>query len=281
MRDKILSNINPRVSVIMACLNSQKHIERVMASLLAQTYGNIEHIVIDGGSADDTLKILDKYKHKIAYLSSEPDQGIYDAMNKGIRHSTGGILYFLNTDDRLYDKDVIKDVVDFFSRKETDFVYGDIVNFHPGTFASSIGRYPKFVTKRHFLKNTIGHPATFFKRRCFDAAGLYDIRYKIVSDYEWYLRGLYKHNLRCVHIDRIISVFQCSGASMTQANLGRIASERKAAQELYFKPSEIRIGKFVNFFFYLDFIRVAARFILGRRAYGFIAGCKKKAVING
>jgi len=274
-------NNNPKVSVITACLNSQKHIERAIKSLQAQTYDNIEHIIIDGRSTDDTLKILDKYKDRIACLVSEPDKGIYDAMNKGVKHSTGDILYFFNTDDRLYDKDVIKDVVDFFSRKETDFVYGDVINSYPDNSAPSVGRYPRIITKRHFLRNTIGHPATFFRKACFETAGLYDIRYKIASDYEWYLRGLYKYHLRSAHIDRIISVFECSGVSMTHSNFARIEEENVIVKKLYFKPTEIIIGKFVNFFLYLDFIRIAARLILGKRLYKFASGFNKRAVING
>jgi len=276
MSDKSFYN-NPKVSVITACLNSQKHIERAIKSLLTQTYDNIEYVVIDGGSTDATLRILDNYKDNIAYMLSEPDKGIYDAMNKGIRHSTGDILYFFNSDDRLYDKDVIKNIVDFFSKNKADFVYGNIVNDYSDNSASSIGRYPRFITKRHFIRNTIGHPATFFKKSCFDKAGVYDIQYKIVSDYEWYLRALYKYHLRCAYINKIISIFECSGASMTDANSAIILAEREYVQKLYFNPAELIIGKFLNFFLYLDFLRFAARLILRKRGYEFFLKFKKKA----
>lgn len=269
----------PKVSVITACLNAEKYLERAIKSLWAQTYTNIEHIVIDGGSRDGTLKILDRYKDKIARFVSEPDEGIYDAMNKGIRYSTGDILYFFNSDDRFYDKDVIRKVVDFFNRKKTDFVYGDIVNDHLGNPRFSIGRYPRFVTKRHFLKNTIAHPATFFHRSCFEKTGMFDLRYKIVTDYEWYLRALYKYRLRCAHVGQIISIFQCSGASMNKANSALILSEKESIQRLYFSPFELRIGRLLNFFLYWDFLRVAARLILRQRGYRFLSRFKKKVYI--
>lgn len=269
-----------KVSVISACFNSEKYLERAVQSLLSQTYKNIEFIVIDGGSTDRTLRILDKYKDDIDYLMSEPDNGIYDAMNKGIKCSTGDILYFFNSDDRFYDKDIIKKVVDFFNKKKVDFIYGNIANCYLGDSRFSIGRYPRIITKRHFIRNTIGHPATFFRRDCFEKAGMYDIRYKIVSDYEWYMRALYRYHLRYAYINQLISIFQCNGASMTEANSVQISLEREAVQKLYFYPIEVHIGKLLNFFLYLDFLRVIAHLILRERGYQLLLKFKKKVDVN-
>lgn len=272
----MIFNKNSKVSVITVTLNSRQYIERAIKSLLSQTYGNIEHVIIDGGSTDGTLEILDKYRDKIDFFVSEPDKGLYDAMNKGINHSTGDILYFFNSDDRFYDKDVIKKAVYYFSKKRADFIYGDIVNYHVDAQNYSYGRYPNFITKRHFIRSTIGHPATFFHRRCFEKVGVFDIRYKIVSDYEWFLRALFKYHLKQHRINEIISIFQCSGISTDESNKEFILREKESIQKLYFKPWELRIGRWLNFFLYGDIFRILARFIIGKKRYEYLSNSKKQ-----
>ena len=103
--------MDPKVSVITVCYNAEEFIENAINSVLNQTYINIEYIIIDGASKDSTVPIINKYKSKITFFLSEPDNGIYEAMNKGIKAATGDILYFLNSDDIFYDKYVIENVV--------------------------------------------------------------------------------------------------------------------------------------------------------------------------
>ena len=117
----------PKVSIISVTLNSKESIEEAIKSVLNQTYKNIEYIIIDGGSTDGTLEVVDRYRHKINTLIAEKDNGVFDAMNKGLRVSSGEIIYFLNSDDVLYDIHIIEDAVDFFiNNRETDFIYGDL-----------------------------------------------------------------------------------------------------------------------------------------------------------
>ena len=111
--------MNHKVSVITVCYNAEKTIEGTILSTLSQSYTNLEYIVIDGQSTDGTRNLFDKYKDRIHKILSERDEGTYDAMNKGIRISTGDILYFLNSDDRLYDKNVIQKVVEKFNQDDT------------------------------------------------------------------------------------------------------------------------------------------------------------------
>ena len=272
-------NSGSLVSVITVCFNSEKYLERAIESLLAQSYPNIEHIVIDGGSKDGTLDVIKKYKNSISYWISEPDKGIYDAMNKGISVSKGDILYFLNSDDRLYDGNVIEKAVHFLNLKKADFVYGNILNRSLNNSDFLLGKYPNFITKRYFLRGTIGHPATFFRRNCFKKAGKFDIKYKIVSDYEWFLRALFKYHLRPYHIRQIISIFQCNGTSSNDANKRHISLERKSIERLYFSNFEIRLGKFVNFFLYGDCFRYVLRFILRKKIYSILANFKNEVYL--
>ena len=264
---------NPLLSVITACLNSEKYLERAIKSVLAQDYPNIEHIIIDGGSKDGTLDIIRKYENDLGYWVSEPDKSIYDAMNKGIKASKGDILYFLNSDDRLYDKNVVKKVMDFFNKKEVDFIYGDILQCNLNNSDLLLGRYPNNIKKRHFLRGTIGHPTTFFHRDCFIKAGNFDIRYKIMADYEWYLRALFKKGLRAAHTKQIISIFQEGGLSK-DTNL--FSSEAKYIQKIYFNSYESAIGKITNFLFYGDVFRVIARTIFQKKDYSFLRRWIKK-----
>lgn len=267
---------NPLVSVITVCFNSERYLERSIKSLLAQNYSNIEHIIIDGGSKDGTLDIIKKYENHISYWVSEPDEGIYDAINKGINVSKGDILYVLHSDDRLYDKDVIKKVVDFFNKKEVDLAYGDILSYNLNSPDFSLVRYPHFITKRHFLRGTIGHPAVFLQRNSFRKVGNFDTKYKIASDYEWFLRALFKNHLRAAHMRRVISIFQCNGTSNDESNKDYILLEKKMIESLYFSSFEICVGKCINFFLYGDCFRFILRLIFRKRLYGLLASYRAK-----
>jgi len=266
----------PSVSIITVCFNSEKYLERAIKSVVTQDYPHIEHIIIDGGSKDGTLDIIEKYKNRISYWISEPDNGIYDAMNKGIKVAKGDILYFLNSDDRLYNRDVVKNAAYFLNSKNVDFVYGNILNCSLNSPNFLLGKYPNFITKRHFLRGTIGHPATFFRRGCFVKAGNFDIRYRILSDYEWFLRALFKCCLRSYHMKQIVSIFQCDGTSCDGTNKGQVVSERRYIEKLYFSDFEIHLGKFINFFLYGDCFRYILKFILRKKIYSTLSDFKNK-----
>ena len=183
---------HPGVSVITVCLNSKDFLEDAIKSVSGQTYRNIEYLVIDGGSTDGTIDILNRYKDKISRIVTEKDSGIFNAMNKGIRMASGEIVYFLNSDDKFHDDKVVERAVDaFMNNSGIDFVYGNLEILDPFGRDSYIEKYPERITRRLFLKKTIGHPASFFRSHCFKKAGYFDERYKIAADYEWYLRAIF------------------------------------------------------------------------------------------
>ena len=230
----------PLVSVITVCLNSRKYLEEAIKSLSEQTYLNIEYIVLDGGSTDGSIDILNKYKNKINKIVVEKDNGIFDAMNKGIKLAEGNIIYFLNSDDRFYNNQVVEKAVTAFSRyKEEDFIYGNIIAFNPVTGYAYIERYPKKISKWLFIRKTIGHPATFFRSSCFKKAGYFDERYKIAADYEWYLRALFVKKLKSKHIKDNISIFSLGGISNNRKYSEVYISERKIIQKKYFNSFEL------------------------------------------
>lgn len=272
------SSLDPKVSVVTVCLNSEKFLERAIKSVVSQAYKNIEYVIVDGVSKDGTLEIIRKYRYRIARFISEPDTGIYDAQNKGLRMSSGEIICFLNSDDYFYSHDVISEVVSFYLQHEdADFVYGDILCFSSDNSEVYLKKYPDRIPKRYFLMNPLSHSATFFHKNTFTKAGCFDIRYKISADFEWYLRALYKKGLSAAHINKIISVFQEGGFSSNEA---LCLAETNMVLSLYFNPKERAILEFVNFFLYLNFLRVVIKFIFRKKGYESLRSRLRKAVFS-
>ena len=202
-----------KISVITVCFNSEKVIEEAILSVLKQKQDNLEYIVVDGKSSDGTMKILEKYKDKISILVSEKDKGIFDAMNKGVKLATGDLIYFLNSDDRFYDEDVICDIVKVAQEnKDIDYLYGGVVckNIFGGksmnTFLKEISEF-SFKCGQH-----IKHQSIFVKRDLFDKFGLFDISYEVSAAYEWESR-LIKNHCKGLFVNRLIAYYDQTGFS--------------------------------------------------------------------
>lgn len=237
-----------KVSIITVCLNSAEHLEKAIKSVSEQTYSGIEYIIVDGGSIDSSIDLFNKYKNRINKLLIEKDKGVFNAMNKGINLAEGEIIYFLNSDDRLYDNHVIEEVVAVFAKQpEMDFIYGNIEVFDPISGNSYVEKYPEKTSKWLFIRKTIGHPATFFNSVCFKKAGYFDETYKIAADYEWYLRALYVDKLKASHMEKNISVFRLGGISTNHKYRDLYFSERRAIQKKYFNTFELTCSGILEF----------------------------------
>ena len=180
----------PLVTVITAVLNGQAHLEDTIKSVANQSYRKIEHVVVDGGSTDSTLDIITAHENSIGLWISESDSGMYDALNKGIRLSQGELLTFLNADDYLNGEHAIETVVkEFENDSSLDWCYCDVrVSFEDRE--SHIYRIPPY-DKEALLSLGwcyVPHPGSFFRRGLFERFGLFDDRYKLVGDYEFFLR---------------------------------------------------------------------------------------------
>ncbi|MCY7282512.1 MAG: glycosyltransferase [Cyanobacteria bacterium CAN_BIN43] len=205
-----------KVSVITVCKNSEKTIERSIQSLMAQTYSQIEYIVIDGDSTDETKSIVSQYGDRVTHFISEPDNGIYSAMNKGIQLAAGKLLYFLNSDDYLFDANVIQDVVYFTAEhSEYDFIYGD----HEARFNFGKSSIHKPASPNQILKEMVClgecfiQPASFFKAELFQRLGLFSEAYQIAADYEWFTRLLQDQTLQLGYYPRTLVSYAHGGAS--------------------------------------------------------------------
>lgn len=205
-------NKNIKVSIITVSFNSAKTIEKTIQSVLEQTYDNVEYIIIDGNSKDDTLAIIKKYENNIAKVISETDQGLYDAMNKGVKLATGDIIGILNSDDIFYNKEVLTDIANFHSKNNIDASIGNIVQHKNGKI---IRVYNSFNWKPEKLK--IGfmppHPSIFFKRELFEKYGYYRLDFISAADYELVTRFFLKNNLTYKYSDITTTAMAMGGIS--------------------------------------------------------------------
>lgn len=200
--------VNPLVSVITVVYNGGEHIEEAIRAVASQTYPNIEHIVIDGGSTDGTLDTLYRNDDVISYWRSEKDRGIYDAMNKGVSlvSDPDSYVLFANADDSLYSADSISSAM-AASRGE-DLVYGKMI-FSDGEISGVLGREVQFVD---LARQTVCHPATFVRRRVFDRIGPFDTSFTIAADYDHIVRA-FAAGVSTRFVDVIVSRMRMGGLS--------------------------------------------------------------------
>lgn len=180
----------PTFSIITICYNAEKEIEKTVQSVVNQSYKQIEYIIIDGNSTDATLQVLDGYKSHIQKMVSEPDKGLYDAMNKGLRVATGDYLCFLNAGDYFYDSDVLSNIVDVLNGDCPDVIYGDTALVDKqGTFMGMRKLSPpKQLTWKSFrMGMLVCHQAFMPKRKL---APLYDTSYRYSADFDWCIKIL-------------------------------------------------------------------------------------------
>lgn len=197
----------PMLSIISINLNNAHGLRETIESVINQCFTDYEYIIIDGGSTDGSLKIIQQYSDNITYWTSELDKGIYSAMNKGIIKAKGEYCLFLNSGDALYHSKTLTNVFEnppfedilygniIFEDEKEAFVFSDIISFHT------------------FLGASIGHNASFIRRTLFDKFGLYNENNKIVSDWEFFINVLIKHKCSYRHFDEIVTVMQSGGMS--------------------------------------------------------------------
>ncbi len=200
-----------KLSIITISFNSENTISDTFDSVRNQSFNNYEYLLIDGGSIDGTLTIAKKQDH-ISKIVSEPDKGIYDALNKGIKNSTGEIIGFLNSDDTFYDKNSLQNIADSID-KDTDCLYGDLIYTDKNKNIKRFWKGSAF-KKGAFNKGWMpAHPTFYCKRSVYEKLGLYDDSFKIAGDFELMLRFLEKHNIRSKYIPHTLVNMKVGGVS--------------------------------------------------------------------
>lgn len=204
-----------KISVITVVYNSVQYIEQTIKSVLEQNYPNLEYIIIDGGSFDGTQDIIRQYEKYITYWCSEPDNGIYDAMNKGIDRATGELVAFLNSGDK-YLPDTLNRLVESYIKDVADVVYGDCIIYnHDGKQTYEKKDAPIDELRYHMI---LCHQAVFVKKKMFELYGKYSGSYKIADDYEWFLR-VYKQGASFKYVSYPICYYLNGGLSQQQERL--------------------------------------------------------------
>ena len=204
-----------KVSIITCTYNSAATIADTIKSVNAQTYPNIEHIIVDGLSKDNTLEIVKQYARERQIIKSEKDNGIYDAFNKGIRMATGDIIGVLNSDDFFTSNNIIEQVVNAFDKENIDAVYGDIhfVN------SDNLNKCVRYYSSKSFrpcmmrMGFMFAHPSFYVKREYYENLGLYKTDYKIAADFELLLRFVVKAKIKCKYLPLDFVTMRTGGAS--------------------------------------------------------------------
>jgi len=239
------SHINkPLITVITVVFNGEKHLEETILSVINQSYDNVEYIIIDGGSTDGTLSILRKYEEQIDYWVSEPDQGIYDAMNKGIQCSLGEAIGIINSDD-WYESNAISQIVSAFNGLFSSIVHGDMNIYKDDKlyYKSNLFKSIDKITKGMI----INHPTTFVGMYLYKKYGFFSTKYKIASDWDLMLR-LYKARVPFTYIPQPIANFRLGGASYNV--------NTKAILEKHVIRSYNKAYKVIDYYFMCDYIKL-------------------------
>ncbi|MCO6500404.1 MAG: glycosyltransferase [Vicingus serpentipes] len=232
-------SVKPLISIITINFNDKVGLERTFKSVFNQTYQGFEYLVIDGGSTDGSREAIENNKDKIDYYLSEADNGVYNAMNKGIKKATGEYLLFLNSGDELYDSKVLEEHYKDLHTEE--LIYFDIFRIFEDK--TDTYKFPYPLNYKVFLEGTIGHPTTFIKRNLFEKYGYYDETLKIVSDWKFFSLAILKHNCSFKKVDAILSKFYMNG--MSTINQEVTASERNKVIAQYF-PEYRRLYELEN-----------------------------------
>ena len=217
-----------KISILTICYNRVKTIEETIQSVLSQDYPNIDYILIDGASTDGTQAVIEKYQNQLTTYISEPDKGMYHAINKGLAMATGDIVGLVHSDDTFYDEKVISKMVEaFLNAPDADAVYGD------GLYVTN-DETQKIVRNRiggHFSLRKLEngwlplHPTVYIKRNVLEKYGLYDTTFKIASDTEFLLRYLYKEKIKIAYLPIYFVKMKMGGLSTSQSKALEVLKE--------------------------------------------------------
>ena len=250
-------NTNPKITVVTVCYNAESEIENTIQSVISQTYDNIEYIIVDGASKDGTMQVIEKYKDKISKIVTEPDKGIYDAMNKGIRLATGQWINFMNAGDIFSSNDIVSLLVNEIS-ENCRIIRGAILRQYPTFSVKSVGITKQKPGLMDMIDNTFHHQACLIQRSLFEQYGYYSLDYKLCSDWLFFFECTVKYNVPSKFVNIIVAVFAMDGVSSQNSikycNERNNCLKKEYGDELFEIIQELRIYrrlKFAKLFFML------------------------------
>jgi glycosyltransferase involved in cell wall biosynthesis len=198
----------PYFSIIIPTLNSEATLSYCLYGLLNQTFVDFEVLIMDSVSTDSTLSIVEGYQDSRLKVASEPDKGIYDAMNKGIEMAKGEWIYFLGSDDRLYSDSTLNTIYAYLSVSNCEVIYGNVImSSHPDVL------YDGLFNPSKFYDYNICHQSIFYNRHVFEKTGLFNLKYPVLSDYDLNIRWFFNRKIKKLYVDEIIAYYDNSGFS--------------------------------------------------------------------
>lgn len=202
-----------KISIISATLNSATYIRDCLASINSQSYDNLEHIIIDGASTDSTLERIKLTRTRVTKILSEPDKGIYDAINKGLKMVTGDIVGFLHADDTFASTTILENIAETFINKTIDGIYGNLVYINTLNKVVRTWRSKPFHPKNVLHGWMPPHPTLFLRKEIYEKHGLFDTSFKIAGDYDFILRLMVDEEITLKYIPETITIMRMGGAS--------------------------------------------------------------------
>lgn len=238
----MIDNSGKIISVITINLNDHRGLETTVQSVRAQDCSSLEHIIIDGGSTDGSQEYIKQNDSWFSHWISEPDKGVYDAQNKGLRKAKGHYVIFLNAGDTFYSNDVIASFMALPKKDSDHIIYGNS-NVVKADGTSSILVPPNKLDLDFWYRNTLNHQAVFFKRDLFHTYGHYDISYKFCADMDVLLKVFKKEPHSFVHFDKIVCNYHETGLSAKRENYDKIIEEKEIILHKQMNAAEYRSAK--------------------------------------
>lgn len=219
------------LAIVTICYNDRVGLEHTLESVLGQTCRDIEYIVVDGGSTDGSVEIIKANADRIATWTSEPDRGIYDAMNKGWHTAKSAFVLFMNAGDTFAAANVLERALPLLT-DTVDILYGDAqLADERGTYATK--RHPRVLSNAWLMKEVVAHQSQFIRRSLLQKAGGYDLRFPIAADYAFFARMFWKERIRTRHAGFTICTFHTTGLSSDPGHSRQAARERRIAQRTF------------------------------------------------
>lgn len=229
------NNHQPLITIVTVVYNSEKFIEETILNVDSQDYLNKEFIIVDGGSTDKTIEIIERNKNKISFFLSEPDLGIYDAMNKGVKHSKGEWIIFMNSGDVFANNKVISSFFTTSGHLNFELIYGNTLVKNKKKIVP-----PSIIQPNFFFFETICHQSIFINKKVFQKVGLHNLNFKIISDREFLLRASIE-NFKFKYFDIDVCFWESDGFSLQNSFL--IEDEVRQLRKKYFKKIDILVLK--------------------------------------
>lgn len=215
----------PLITIVTAVLNNKDTVEDTIISVSMQNYKNIEYIVLDGGSTDGTLDVLYSYKKHIHCLVSERDRGVYDAFNKGIDLAHGEWIYFLGSDDKFVDQNVLTDI--FSNKYKSKMIYGNVIWGNTGTI------YDGKFTKTKLYYHNICQQSIFYHRDAFRILGKFELKYQLLADWVFNMRAFASDVISPMYLDRVIAVYSTDGISFSNTDTVFTKTRQNLIKEIF------------------------------------------------